>query len=113
VAIQTCLADSSALVQVDFQTRVDVGDLLSFQSLVVHTRNLLDHPDGPRGQVFVQVEAHVNRPEQITSYTSNTFNFTCALCFLTTLQTPFLIGCCDIVTWSIWPRLHDSILMSL
>eukprot|EP00892_Ulva_mutabilis_P002977 jgi/Ulvmu1/12680/UM094_0037.1 len=62
--------------RVDFKMPVDVGDLLSFRSCIMHARNLLDHPDGARGQIFVQVEASVNRPEHGTSATTNTFSFT-------------------------------------
>lgn len=44
-----------AWLQVDFRLPVDIGDLLSFRSCVMHSRNLLDHPEGARGQIFVQV----------------------------------------------------------
>ena len=50
-------------MQVDFKMPVDVGDLLSFRSCIMHARNLLDHPEGARGQIFVQVrDARLGHP---------------------------------------------------
>lgn len=63
-------------MQINFKQPVNVGDLATFRSRVLHTRNLFDHPDGPRGQVFVEVETIVNQPEQLRSVSTNTFNLT-------------------------------------
>ena len=65
--------------RVDFTRPVDVGDLVTFQSAVLHTKTLMDHPDGPRGLVYVEVEASVNRPESVSSATTNRFLLTCVL----------------------------------
>lgn len=44
----------------------------------MHARNLLQHATGPRGRIYVEVEASVNRPEQQTTFPTNTFQFTYA-----------------------------------
>lgn len=61
----------------DFKNPVDIGDLVTFGSCIMHARNLLQHSKGPRARIFVEVEASVNRPEQQTTFPTNTFQFTC------------------------------------
>ncbi|XP_050252195.1 acyl-coenzyme A thioesterase 2, chloroplastic isoform X2 [Quercus robur] len=57
---------------VDFYKPVDVGDFLRFKSCVLYTE--LDNPDQPL--IYVEVVAHVTRPEMRSSVVSNTFYFT-------------------------------------
>lgn len=60
--------------RVDFRRPVDVGDLVTFRSRILHTRNHFDHPDGACGEVFVQIETVVHRPDRLVSELTNTFN---------------------------------------
>ncbi|GMY33715.1 acyl-coenzyme A thioesterase 9, mitochondrial [Fagus crenata] len=57
---------------VDFLRPVDVGDFLRFKSCVLYTE--LEIPDQPL--IYVEVVAHVTRPELRSSEVSNTFYFT-------------------------------------
>ncbi|KAK9993143.1 hypothetical protein SO802_022846 [Lithocarpus litseifolius] len=57
---------------VDFYKPVDVGDFLRFKSCVLYTEH--DNPDQPL--IYVEVVAHVTRPEMRSSVVSNTFYFT-------------------------------------
>ncbi|XP_065619875.1 acyl-coenzyme A thioesterase 2, chloroplastic [Quercus suber] len=57
---------------VDFYKPVDVGDFLRFKSCVLYTE--IDNPDQPL--IYVEVVAHVTRPEMRSSVVSNTFYFT-------------------------------------
>jgi hypothetical protein len=75
-----CLKDASWSlgVQVDFERPVDVGDLVTFESQVVHTR---PSPDGfgdfnPM-QLVVQVKSMVNQPDQRRAFSTNTFTMMC------------------------------------
>jgi acyl-coenzyme A thioesterase 9 len=62
------------LDEVKFASAVSVGDLLKFESCVLYTSEAMD-VDG-RLTVHVEVTADVIKPEQRSSVTSNTFNFT-------------------------------------
>lgn len=67
-------------VQADFKRPVDVGDLVSFESRVLHTRNILEPATGtrPRAEVFVEVNALINRPEHVCTMATNRFTIMCA-----------------------------------
>lgn len=64
--------------QVEFRSPVDIGDLLTFDSVVMHAQNLPHHSAGPTARVFVDVEASVVRPEQQAAFPTNAFHFRCA-----------------------------------
>lgn len=62
------------LDEVTFKNPVSVGDLLQMESCVLYTSEAMDIRG--RATVHVEVLAHVCKPEQRASVTSNTFNFT-------------------------------------
>ena len=64
----------------EFRNPVDIGDLLTFDSAVMHAQNLPQHSAGPRGRVHVEVQACVVRPERQAAFPTNAFQFTCAPC---------------------------------
>jgi acyl-CoA hydrolase len=64
-------------VQVDFERPVDVGDLVTFESRVVHTRLAPGGHEGPT-QLVVQVKSMVNQPDQLRAFGANTFTMMCA-----------------------------------
>lgn len=66
----------------DFERPVDVGDLVTFESRVIHTRltpQMGTPCDGPPPvQLVVQVRALVNQPERVQTFATNTFTMMCA-----------------------------------
>jgi hypothetical protein len=56
---------------------VDVGDLVTFESRVVHTRLASAGHEGPT-QLVVQVKSMVNQPDQLRAFGANTFTMMCA-----------------------------------
>lgn len=77
--------------QVDFKRPVDIGDLVTFESRVLHARNLPQRGGGASAEVFVEVQALVNRPEQVCTMPTNRFTLQCAsaLCVDVVVQTVF------------------------
>ena len=67
---------------------MDVGDLVTFESRVLHARSCgADQSSQPasvqrRHTVFVEVQARVNRPEHATTAVTNRFTLTCAYVLL-------------------------------
>lgn len=60
--------------EVTFQTPVDIGNLVRFESVVLFTSSSM--LKNGASTIHVEVTAHVTKPEEMSSAVSNTFNFT-------------------------------------